>query len=1519
MRRLILIVLIGLCTPAEGQQSNYQVDDTYRIDGAYRGRFTPPAEYVLSGRFADDMAPLPDVLWQYRTESEGYRQDVMSKVPPPGVHPRVLMGIEDIERIREKIRLGEDAPRYFRILLNWALNQRPDLVSRSFMALVMEDEEAGRKCVDELIALATEQEPMIDLLNHHPVFAGIRDNYYYWCRSEIVSVGGVPYKKAFREGGAERIHELARLSVETNAEHHFQVLPDTSGHVKANDYYAYDYLHGFMTEPEREFIRSILKKITYGRYTSGMDMPGHWFINNHMSMSYDLVLAALCLEGQEGYDERVVREAAKALQNQLTYYISGGGLLYEKKKGFVPERPLLAITRRLEYPLLSHEHLYKMVMAKAMDSVNVFWRYNELRNHQTIANFGEGFQEPRLWYMGFASGPWMDSFFNVAFIMKFVYPDDPIVDYYYKSRMQTQGLGPPDGEGPLPAPRIRYSFPEVCLLTAVDGFKDRDGAVVNYDKTGLPEELTQRNEPWVDMKRGVVQARSSWDKDALMVHYEARSDIYAAGHEGPEAGDFSLYANGIEWSGWRKWYLDSYFRNAVLIDGKAGIYSPTAAKLMEVSNTPHGVTMVSDNTDQYNWRKWEKNMHLWAGVNKEALDGYLYTGYTSEHMARDWEIPFQPHMREYIEGFASLDWGNWHGETRGTEMYGRWNDIDHAFRTLHLAKGDPALNDGKGYPYLLVVDDIRKDDKQRQYDWVMQLADDIALWKGEAGVGTRDKGIEERKTNQTDLYLCSAETPFVTKRRGLPAVNRRVKTGDPVLLVRVLHRNTAFSFPQPAYEANYSHPRIKVPATAVDPEFRIMLYPHRHGDPIPLTAWNEDRSKLTVMIDRQIDVYDFAKTDGERSTMAVTRKDEQHQIIPAGPAAPELVSSLGWQPDWNAEDEVREISFNETSYATLNLPPLTQAYRYTLDGSEPTEDSTLYTGPVAISQSLVFKAKAFADVWPFADSNASQTLTIQYTKETPAEAVQLPAGTVAGLTCKVFEVHHTIFDEKNGIFSGRKNMLPSLTDRKPLATFLTEAADIPLVIERDLPKTEMANGYYAFRGFFKATTTGDYAFRLNSCGPVHLSVAGKPMIDVTLPYGLSQKDRFGQVSLQEGWHAFALTVTDPIFWKAGDAEPYEITLDAMMPGDVDYRPIEAGKFITVEPSDAKKIEAEETAFSSQAVSVSQAEPGLVAEWFAEGATQPSLVELTPVLIDDPIEDKALRFHGFLKIREPGFYTFITDGGGENELNIGGATVCKVEPGSTVDQGGIELDAGMHPFSLTVMRGESSTKIITPKRSEAEKIPASFFWHNPDDAEISHDLNYGLIIHLPFNELVNQTLSLATGEGATATGFNGQIVDDPERGKVYQPGYLNYTEYAKKYDLHIADIPRNRYERSIAFWFKPMNKRGRYTLLRGRHLRHVHFNRFALDRGKLGMHASPGNSPNLTSDIKFGEWNHLALVHQNGMNRWYLNGEFVAIAIDTNSTYKDLFAFSGDDDIFFDELKIYDRPLSPSEVTLLAND
>ncbi len=87
------------------------------------------------------------------------------------------------------------------------------------------------------------------------------------------------------------------------------------------------------------------------------------------------------------------------------------------------------------------------------------------------------------------------------------------------------------------------------------------------------------------------------------------------------------------------WYADCYFRNMVLIDGAAGAYNPVCGKLMKVEDNAAGTTFISDQTDQYNWRKQEKNFYSWHPLIKE--NPTQMSGYKGGRSGRTWELPFQ--------------------------------------------------------------------------------------------------------------------------------------------------------------------------------------------------------------------------------------------------------------------------------------------------------------------------------------------------------------------------------------------------------------------------------------------------------------------------------------------------------------------------------------------------------------------------------------------------------------------------------------------------------------------------------------------------------------------------------------------------------------------------------------------------------------------------------------------------------------------------------------------------------------
>jgi hypothetical protein len=42
--------------------------------------------------------------------------------------------------------------------------------------------------------------------------------------------------------------------------------------------------------------------------------------------------------------------------------------------------------------------------------------------------------------------------------------------------------------------------------------------------------------------------------------------------------------------------------------------------------------------------------------------------------------------------------------------------------------------------------------------------------------------------------------------------------------------------------------RLVIASRSVAPNFKILLFPHRHGDPLPVTTWSKDFTKLSIEI-----------------------------------------------------------------------------------------------------------------------------------------------------------------------------------------------------------------------------------------------------------------------------------------------------------------------------------------------------------------------------------------------------------------------------------------------------------------------------------------------------------------------------------------------------------------------------------------------------------------------------------------------------------------------------------------------
>ena len=209
-----------------------------------------------------------------------------------------------------------------------------------------------------------------------------------------------------------------------------------------------------------------------------------------------------------------------------------------------------------------------------------------------------------------------------------------------------------------------------------------------------------------------------------------------------------------------------------------------------------------------------------------------------------------------------------------------FNPIKKAFRTLLMARGD--------HLYSLIIDDIQKDSgktpAEHLYEWVMQTGENTDVVS----------------INGNDIMLCDASV----NRDG--SGQPKPKKGDRLLLVRVLNANvpaqgkdytTKPSFRLETFERKDTitpdakgalagsrsfglDKRLVIASRAVAPDFRILLYPMRQGDPVPETVWNDMGDAVTLKAGSQNDLISLKPGKDGRTHVAISRNGGEQLNLP---------------------------------------------------------------------------------------------------------------------------------------------------------------------------------------------------------------------------------------------------------------------------------------------------------------------------------------------------------------------------------------------------------------------------------------------------------------------------------------------------------------------------------------------------------------------------------------------------------------------------------------------------------------
>ena len=1518
----------------------------------YKGAYAAPGDYILNGGLIKDLPePIP-VPVDYI--APGFDASKLTPPPAPGIHPRIIIGPDDIERFKKVHALGKDAPRIFRLQMemlrrdaeNWKVPKNHSyrgvpwacdskIAGWALYALITDNNELGLKAAKATVEHALYVEGRLDILDTLKELDAIRDVSFDYFRTEL-KFGQIDYHTAYHKGGLKRVKELFKKHGATIVKQDVNGAYQTLG-------FEYDYAYPFMTEEERAIVRRVISKCTYGKYTAGMQLPPQMYINNHMSGSASQIYLNLAIEGEEGYDPRVAKMAEWSLTNKLSYDLSSDGITYENAKGFIPMVPILAIAKRQgakhQKNLLKHSHLLARAHSGVQHARKLYGRYwGGYRRPDDIPldKVVTGQDEPRYWRS--SDGGHLEFWL----VLKHFYPNDPMVDFVWNTKLPHLNYY----EG-TPKERVHihytyFGYKALNLLTATK--------LTDYNKEDNLKQFDNLKKHWFDDERGIMSARNDWSADSMLVHLENRIDQFYMGHESPQHGDFQVWADGINWVPNGGWYLDTTFRNMVTVDGLASIYAPISGDSMDAFGTKDTATTTCDMTSAYQWRK------SWNGLRYLDHPGmttapYQMKGFSNAayQLNRFSEFTYLPRIREHYDGFAHLDYGPWHGETRGPEYYVKWNDpMDHVFRTLHFARGKK--------PYMLIMDDLRKaDNEDHQFDWRMLVTPEAVLYKVINATSHRHTELNTEGKIGTDMIFCMKDESYLRRYRGayLVGLQPTPKKGDPMLLVRVLWRNTNFPYPVPNMQRSGLFNMVSVPAFGKSPEYRIMIFPHRYGDKLPTTQWSDDRTRLTVKIADNIDVYDFDQADRERTVFSMSRNGKKVTDSGAKPPKPELEERSKFTIDRNRPDWRAPKIISKPTQINFAASKLGAEIRYTLDGSEPSISSPLVGGTITIGKSCVLKARTYRPDWRFGKDNWSDTVSYTFELQKPQGAVEL-GDAVPGLSVKGYEIKTTEFDKK-GFFQGSKKSLPKIELYKPLVTQAFSDVTIPMM-DGKFDGKHMMKAFYTFDGFVKVPETGVYSFELTSNGPVDFKVGEKQIILVDEQFGLSYKPRYGEVVLEKGWHPLHITVCDPVFWKGDSEEHYAISLKELAPSSEEYETITSDRYMRnndgLQLAEMKDKEPTLIAATKGVKVVSgvienrydrldilladyktvpnfraQTEfiptSGFKPAYFDVKDTKPYFSRSVDLMERNDSPRKLVEYSGYLRITRDGLYTFSMpeSRGDAARLIIDNQVVVRRQVDAAKTDGVIGLAAGLHPFKLQVAMGQALISVKHEKDAEFQFLsPAAFArdaaYQSSKSKVSSSDEIPGLLGVISGEKIVGESTPITNGNGAVALVEGATIIPNGVKGN----GIAFYGEVAS---MMIRGLKQREDAFTISTWVQFRDKTEDITVwgeaygpvlfqLRGTRASHM--------KAEWGRGIGPATHIPSQKFTMPGTWFHVAATYGKEVTL-YFNGKKVSSASAQpwkrrigNGFFADHNAVHcSNKPTAFDEYRIYDRTLTEEEI------
>lgn len=743
------------------------------------------------------------------------------RVPAPGIHPRIFFSPEDLPELRRRVRETTGGQEAWKNLLCYSHYLRGTYDQNQDYALPHWSTGFGIRSrnphlnrfkpvnsEDYLTVLANGGTPQTFAANPSYFFK-IASTDALRCLVDEDVAGA--QKLALATVRTVQLEQARRALKDTPVAAGQPPKPSTPRSDACALGLVYDFIYNYMTPAQRDFVREELVLLSSWADNYGTFNKAETSRSNWATFSY-WAIDLMAIEGEPGFNDLKFLGLYRGWRNYYTYGVFESGAAFEAEGKFpVGLDSMIAFDRvgwKYGLPPLTQHPMLRAYFTKFLPQSTMPTRNGKFVLFDILGAMG-----------GLLTTP------ADVVAAKFLYPGETMVDFTYRALVN-------DNYSNIPS-AIHYHWNEQILstLTATSHSLQSEPGLLNAPKTFFCGD------------RSVLLTRSSWDAEATLFTMHVRGA--SGGHAYADRNSIMLSGKGRAWITTPGKDIGSWSMNTVLIDGAQQSIS-TPGRVVDYVDQPNATFLVGDS--KYSW-DWD-----WSNVVKDKQDNLCdLDDVLSNNLAigaSGWSLLDQtPNTFSYEPSSAPF-------MQEPLKFRGSWIDMKGVLHPMKRMVNNPVLKSFRtaglvrgARPYVLVVDDIQRDSLSATYNWNATLPVDVVrVTAGTSG-------------QPGDLFFAGQASL---------ATDGSLRTGEPGLLLRILdHQGELIPATLIQRDPQYKH--LAIAAEAVAPNFKIMLYPFRMGDPLPATTWDANRTTLAIAFPGQSDSVEFSASASGKTNVVVSR------------------------------------------------------------------------------------------------------------------------------------------------------------------------------------------------------------------------------------------------------------------------------------------------------------------------------------------------------------------------------------------------------------------------------------------------------------------------------------------------------------------------------------------------------------------------------------------------------------------------------------------------------------------------